>query len=96
MTDYPKYLEAELHPDIRIEIAILFFNARVKQKLSIENVSKKTNLSVQDIGELETSAQCYDFEKIIKLLDFYQKKLPLSPICFHNLPDDIAKKYFEG
>jgi len=51
-------------------------------------------LSVNDIDELETQAGRYDFEKMTKLLDLYQAKLPLSPDNFKQLPKPVADKYF--
>ena len=93
MTDMPIYHASELNVDTCLEIAMFLFATRRNSGLTI---TERTGLSIKDVDELETQAGQYDFAKIVKLLDLYRKKLPMSAKSMKRMPKTLAGRYFEG
>lgn len=96
MTDMPIYYASELNPDTCLNIAKFLFTTRRNSGLTIMEVATRSGLAVNDIDELETQAGQYDFAKIVKLLDLYRKKLPMSAKGLERMPKNLANKYFES
>ena len=96
MTDMPIYHASELNPDTCLNIAMFLFATRRNSELTITEAAVRSGLAVNDIDELETQAGQYDFAKIVKLLDLYKKKLPMSAKGLMRMPRALANKYFES
>lgn len=96
MTDMPIYYASELNPDTCLNIAMFLFVTRRNSGLTIMEAAVRSGLAVNDIDELETQAGQYDFAKIVKLLDLYRKKLPMSAKGLERMPQTLADKYFES
>ena len=96
MTDMPIYYASELNPDTCLNIAMFLFATRRNSGLTITEAAVRSGLTVNDIDELETQAGQYDFAKIVKLLDLYKKRLPMSAKGLERMPQTLAGRYFEG
>lgn len=96
MTEKPIYYASELNPDTCLNIAMFLFATRRNSGLTITEAAVRSGLTVNDVDELETQAGRYDFAKIVKLLDLYRKKLPMSAKGLERMPKTLADKYFEN
>lgn len=96
MNDMPIYYASDLNVDTCMSIAMFLFETRRNSGLTITEAAVRSGLTVNDIDELETQAGQYDFAKIVKLLDLYKKKLPMSAKGLKRMPRALADKYFES
>lgn len=96
MTDMPIYYASELNPDTCLNIAMFLFVTRRNSGLTIMEAATRSGLAVNDIDELETQAGQYDFAKIVKLLDLYRKKLPMSAKGLERMPKKLADQYLKS
>lgn len=80
--------------NIALDLASRLFSFRVNKKISLENVSKQTQIAVAEIDALEIYAADIDFNIVAILLDFYGKKLEGYERCFPGLPQDYYQEYF--
>lgn len=96
MNDMPIYYASDLNVDTCMSIAMFLFATRRNSGLTITEVAVRSGLTVNDIDALETQAGRYDFAKIVKLLDLYRKKLPMSAKGLERMPKTLADKYFEN
>lgn len=89
------YRADSVHQDFIFEIAFSLFYGRQRKKLPLDDAAQKSGLKVEEIDALECTAADLDFSKIIKLLDLYQCKIPVSPEGLDRLPPEWYRQYFD-
>lgn len=91
-----KYLIAreDLVDDELFELSYELFKFRNQRKFGLWEVANRTHLSVEEIDRLETGIGAVNFKQVGQLLDFYEKRLSMTPDCIPGLPDSFYKKYF--
>lgn len=83
-----------IHEDNLYDISNALFQFRKQHKLSLKELSIKTNISQEEIDNLEISQGDINFNTLARLLDFYNQKLPDFANAFPFLPQQYIKKYF--